>query len=120
MIVLESDEEYLAYTLFEKEVELEKLQAKVNILNNSIVYLFFRKKEDLTRALEDKLSMSEKKLAHSSSIVNQMMIGLQKLNEIISSTILLVIRERLDLKKMCQHLHVIFPSLSCLPSQTLS
>lgn len=46
VIVLESDKEYLAYDIFEKEAKLEKLQAKVNILNNSITLnLSFWKKE---------------------------------------------------------------------------
>lgn len=39
MIALENEKEYLAYSLTEKEAELEQLHAKVNILNNSIIYL---------------------------------------------------------------------------------
>lgn len=52
MIVLNIDKEYLTYTLTEKEEKLEKLYAKINILNNSTIYLeyFLQEKEDLVRA----------------------------------------------------------------------
>lgn len=60
----------------------------MSILNNYITYLeyFLREKEDLIRALKDKLNMSEKKLTQSSSIVNKLMFGSQNLYEIISGT----------------------------------
>lgn len=47
---------------------------------------FFMKKENLIKALEDKLFVSEKELAHFSSVVNKIMTSSQKLNEIINST----------------------------------
>lgn len=37
--MLESDKEYLMYALIEMEVEVEQLYVRVNIINNSTVYL---------------------------------------------------------------------------------
>lgn len=87
VIILESDQEYLAYALSKKEVELDGLCAKFNNINYSVVFLesSILKKEDLTRALGDKLSLCENDLAHLSSAVYKMMTGSQKLNEILSS-----------------------------------
>lgn len=54
MIVLESDKEYLGYTLSKEGEKFDKLHAKVNILNNSTIYLesFLQEKKDLIRNLK--------------------------------------------------------------------
>lgn len=86
--MLKSDKEYLKYALIEKEAELEQLHAKVNILNTFTIYLesFLQEKKDLIRSLKDMLLVSKKELFHSFYIVSKLMIGSQKLNEIISNS----------------------------------
>lgn len=67
---------------------MEQLHEKVSILNNSRTYLksFFKQNEYLIITLKNKLSLSEKQLAQSSSVVNKLMMSSNKLNEIISRT----------------------------------
>lgn len=69
--------EYFVYTFIEKEAEIDELYPKVNILNNSIVYLeifLHKRKIQLKRWRMDKFLFSEKYLTHSSSMVNKMII----------------------------------------------
>lgn len=48
--------------------------------------MYLKEKENLIKVVKDKLSMSEKELAHSSSAINKFPNGSQMLNEIINSS----------------------------------
>lgn len=62
IIILESDKEYLTYTLIKKEAKVEHLHARINILNNSTTNLesFLKEKKELIRALNYKPFVSKK------------------------------------------------------------
>lgn len=88
IIVFESDKEYMTHTLFEKDMELEKLHEKVKSLNISADFLesFIQEKEDLILALGEKLFKCQEELAHFFSIFCKLILGAQNLDEILYST----------------------------------
>lgn len=87
VIILESDKEYLEYTLFEKDVELGQLHENVKNLSSFFVFLesTIQEKEDVIRALREKNMMFQEELTHSLSKVCNLMLGTPKLNKVCGS-----------------------------------
>lgn len=81
----------MAYNISENNVKLGQLYEIVKNLNRSVVFLesSIQEKEDLIWALGEKLVKCQVDSANSFSIVHKLIMGTQKLDEILNSTIAL-------------------------------
>lgn len=109
VIILECEKEYLVQTLSKNDMELKMLQKMVNILGYFTRFLetSIKQKEDHIKAYGEKQSKLEEDTCHSKSLVQKLMLGTKKLDEILNNN------KALRNNNSYQHCYKVYPACRC-------